>query len=191
MRAKKFETLSKATRAATKRAALAKAKEALRQFTGKLSFPILLLEKWVPLTTTTLKSEIEKQREAKADLLFAHYGIQLDDKDRWRKLSARLAVDFVPGMITVELQIKGGPHKNKTWHFDRYIDLVRDVDAMRVTLGKRKIFAAICDLVGQQPEKWGTYKGRERSLEIRYYEGKRKYAAAARLHAIGLKVPIL
>jgi hypothetical protein len=169
----KFETLSKATRAAAKRAALAKAKEALRQFTGKLSLPILDFGKWAPLTTTTLKSEIAKQREAKANLLFAHYGIQLDDKDRWQKLSVCLAADFVPGMIIVEYQ-QPGVHKNKTWHFDRYIDLVRDVDAIRATLGKRKIFAAICDLVEHQPEKWGAYKGRERSLEIRYYEGKRR-----------------
>jgi hypothetical protein len=176
----KFETLSKATRAAAKRAALAKAKEALRQFTGKLSSPIFVLPEWAPLTTTTLKPEIAKQREAKADPLFAHYGIQLDDKDRWRKLSARLAVDFVPGMIIVEYQYRGEGHKDKTWHFNRYVDLVRDVDAIRATLGKRKIFAAICDLVEHQPEKWGAYKGRERSLEIRYYEGKR----AARLHAM-------
>jgi hypothetical protein len=174
-----------------KRAALAKAKEALRQFTGELSSPILVpgTDGKYPLSTTTLKPEIAKQRGAKTDLLFAHYGIQSDDKDRWRKLSARLAVDFVPGMIIVEQQYRGGNHKDKTWHLYRYVALIRDVDAIRATHGKRKIFAAICDLVEHQPENWGGYKGRERSLEIRYHEGKRKFAAAADRHAIGLWYP--
>jgi hypothetical protein len=191
----KFKALPKAKVAAAKRAALAKAKEALRQFTGELSSPISLIlvpgpdGKWGPLSTTSLKREIAKQRRVKTDLLFAHYGIQSDDKDPWRKLSARLAVDFVPGMIVVEQQYQGGNHKDKTWHFYRYAGLIRDVDAIRARHGKRKIFAAICDLVEQQREKWGAYKGREPSLETRYHEGKRKFAAAADRHAIGLWYP--
>jgi hypothetical protein len=181
----KFKALPKA-----KRAALAKAKEALRQFTGELSSPILVpgTDGKYPLSTTTLKPEIAKQRAAKTDLLFAHYGIRSDDKDRWRKLSARLAVDFVPGMIVVEQQYQGRSHKDKR-RFYRYLGLIRDVDAIRATHGKRKIFAAICDLVEHQPENWGGYKGRERSLEIRYHEGKPKFAAAADRHAIGLWYP--
>jgi hypothetical protein len=187
----KFKALPKAKVAVAKRAALAKAKEAVRQFTGELSSPILVpgTDGKYPLSTTTLEPEIAKQRRAKIDLLFEHYGIQSDDKDRWRKLSACLAVDFVPGMIIVEQQYQGGSHKDKIWHFYRYVALVRDVDAIRATHGKPKIFAAICDLVEQQPEKWGAYKGEEPSLETRYYEGKRECAAAADRRAIGLWYP--
>jgi hypothetical protein len=45
----------------------------------------------------------------------------------------------------------------------------------------------ICDLVKQQPQKWGEYKGREDSLVTRYHEGKRKLASFKA--PIGLRKP--
>jgi hypothetical protein len=157
--------------------ALAKAKRALRKFTGALSSPILIPSpkgEWGPLSPGSLQREIAKQRVAKLDLLFAHYGIRPNDKDRLPKLATRLAVDFVPGMITVEqrsspYRAKKRPHRDKRWDLDRYADLVRDVDAYE---GKKE--AAIYDLVNKQPEKWGEYKGRELSLKSLYHQGKRK-----------------
>ena len=157
--------------------ALAKAKKALRKFTGELASPIRVPGpevEWGPLSPESLKSEIAKQRVAKLDLLFAHYGIRSNDKDRLPKLATRLAVDFVPGMITVEqrsspYRAKKRSHRDKRWDLDRYADLVRDVDAYE---GKKE--AAIYDLVNKQPEKWGEYKGRELSLKSLYHQGKRK-----------------
>jgi hypothetical protein len=64
--------------------ALAKAKRALRKFTGALSSPILVPSpnaEWGPLSPESLKSEIAKQRVAKLDLLFAHYGIRPNDNE--------------------------------------------------------------------------------------------------------------
>jgi hypothetical protein len=156
--------------------ALAKAKKALAKFTGKLACPILVPgpnAEWGPLSLESLEREIDRQRVAKLDLLFAHYRIPPNDKDRFRRLSACLAKDFVPGMITVEQRsspYKKGWHKDKYWTFGRYADLVRDVDAVR---HGQKIYAAICDLVEQQPKKWGEYKGRERSLETHYHKGNK------------------
>jgi hypothetical protein len=162
--------------------ALAKAKRALRKFTGALSSPIIIPSPkaaWGPLSPKGLEREFAKQRVAKLDLLLAHYRIRPNDKDRFLKLAACLAKDFVPGMITVEqhsspYRAKKGTHRDKLWDLDRFAALVRDVDAIRASYGKRKIFAVICDLVKQQPEKWGEYKGRELSLKSLYHEGKRK-----------------
>jgi hypothetical protein len=161
--------------------ALAKAKRALRKFTGALSSPILIPSpkaKWGPLSPESLKREIATQRLAKLDLLFKYYRILSNDKDRFVKLAKCLAVDFVPGMITIEL--RSSPyrakksHRDKRWDLDRYADLVRDVDAIRAAYPNQKIFAVICDLVKQQPEKWGDYKGRELSLKSLYHQGRRK-----------------
>ena len=157
--------------------ALAKAKKALRKFTGELSSPILIPSakaEWGPLSPESLKSEIAKQRVAKLDLLFAHYGIRPNDQDRLSKLATRLAVDFVPGMITVEqrsspYRAKKRSHRDKRWDLDRFADLVRDVDARG-----EKIIAAIYYLVNEQPEKWGECKGRELSLKSLYHQGRRK-----------------
>jgi hypothetical protein len=157
--------------------ALAKAKRALRKFTGALSSPILIPSpkaEWGPLSPKSLEREIAQQRLAKLDLLFAHYHIRPNDKDRFLKLAACLAKDFVPGMITIEhhsspYSAKKGSHRDKRWDLDRYADLVRDVDAYG---GKKE--AAIYDLVNKQPEKWREYKGRELSLKSLYHEGKRK-----------------
>jgi hypothetical protein len=176
------EALPKAKRAAAKRAALAKAKRALRKFKGALSSPILIPSRkaeWGPLSPKSLEREIATQQLAKLDLLFACYRIRSNDKDRFLKLAACLAKDFVPGMITIEqhsspYRAEKGAHRDKLWHLDRFAALVRDVDAIRAAYGKRKIFAVICDLVKQQPEKWGEYKGRELSLKSLYHQGKRK-----------------
>ena len=157
--------------------ALAKAKRALRKFTGPLSSPILIPSpkaEWGPLSRKSLKREIAQQRVAKLDLLLAHYRIRLSNKDRFLKLAACLAKDFVPGMITIEqhsspYRAKKKSHRDKRWNLDRYADLVRDVDAYG---GKKE--AAIYDLVNKQQEKWGEYKGRELSLKSLYHQGKRK-----------------
>jgi hypothetical protein len=162
--------------------ALAKAKRALRKFRGALSSPILVPgsnAEWGPLSPRSLEREIAQQRVAKLDLLLAHYSIRPNDKDRFLKLGACLAKDFVPGMITVEQRsspFKKWSHKDKRWTLDRYADLVRDVDAVR---HGQKIYAAICDLVEQQPKKWGAYKGRERSLESLYHKGRKMLANIA------------
>jgi hypothetical protein len=156
--------------------ALAKAKRALREFTGALSSPILIPSpkaEWGPLSPKSLEREIGTQRLEKLDLLFDHYRIRPNDKDRFLKLAACLAKDFVPGMITVEQ--RSSPyrakksHRDKRWDLDRYADLVRDIDAYG---GKKE--AAIYDLVNKQPGKWGEFKGRELSLKSLYHEGKRK-----------------
>jgi hypothetical protein len=157
--------------------ALAKAKRALRKFTGALSSPIPIpspKSEWGPLSPKSLKREIATQRVAKFDLLLAHYRIRPNDKDRFRKLAACLAKDFVPGMITIEqhsspYRAKKKSHRDRRWDLDRFADLVRDVDAYE---GKKE--AAIYDLVNDQPEKWGEYKGREHSLKSLYHQGKRK-----------------
>jgi len=157
--------------------ALAKAKRALRKFTGALSSPILIpspMADWGPLSPSSLEREIGTQRLAKLDLLFVHYRIRSNDKDRHLKLAACLAKDFVPGMITIEqrsspYRAKKGFHRDRRWDLDRYADLVRDVDAYG---GKKE--AAIYDLVNEKPEKWGKYKGREPSLKSLYHQGKRK-----------------
>jgi hypothetical protein len=160
----------------TKSEALAKAKRAARKFRGALSSPILIPSpkaEWGPLSPKSLEREIAQQRVAKLDLLLAHYRIRPNDKDRFLKLAACLAKDFVPGMITVEQ--RSSPyrarksHRDKRWDLDRFADLVRDVDAYG---GKKE--AAIYDLVNKQPEKWGKYKGRELSLKSLYHQGKRK-----------------
>jgi hypothetical protein len=157
--------------------ALAKAKMALRKFTGALSSPILIPSpnaKWGPLSPKSLEREIGTQRLAKLDLVFAYYRIRSNDKDRHLKLAACLAKDFVPGMITIEqhsspYRAKKRSHRDRRWDLDRFADLVRDVDAYG---GKKE--AAIYDLVNEQPEKWGEYKGRELSLKTLYHQGKRK-----------------
>jgi hypothetical protein len=157
--------------------ALAKAKRALRKFTGELSSPIPIPSpkaKWGPLSPKSLERDIAQQRGAKLDLLLAHYSIRPNDKDRIVKLAVCLAKDFVPGMITIEhhsspYRAKKGSHRDRRWDLDRYADLVRDVDAYG---GKKE--AAIYDLVNKQPEKWGEYKGRELSLKSLYHQGKRK-----------------
>ena len=115
--------------------ALAKAKRALRKFTSALSSPILIPSpnaEWGPLSPKSLDREIAQQRVAKLDLLLAHYRIRPNDKDRFLKLAACLAKDFVPGMITIgrhssPYRAKKRSHRDKRW--DRYADLVRDVDA--------------------------------------------------------------
>jgi len=157
--------------------ALAKAKRALCNFTGALSSPIVIPSpnaKWGPLSPKGLEREIGTQRLAKFDLLLAHYRIRPNDKDRYLKLAACLAKDFVPGMITIEAhsspyRAKKKSHRDKRWDLGRFADLVRDVDARG-----EKILAAIYYLVNEQPEKWGEYKGRELSLKSLYHEGKRR-----------------
>jgi hypothetical protein len=157
--------------------ALAKAKKALRKFTGELSSPILIPSakaEWGPLSPKSLDRKIAQQRVAKLDLLFAHYRIRSNDKDRFLKLAACLAKDFVPGMITIEQhsspdKAKKRSHRDRRWDLDRFAELVRDVDAYG---GKKE--AAMHDLVNEQPKKWGEYKGRELSLKSLYHEGKRK-----------------
>jgi hypothetical protein len=77
-------------------------------------------------------------------------------------------------MIAIEqhsspYRAKKGSHRDKRWDLDRFADLVRDVDAHG---GKKE--AAFYDLVNEQPEKWGEYKGRELSLKTLYHQGKRK-----------------
>ena len=157
--------------------ALAKAKKALGKFRGQLSSPIIVpgrMAGWGPLSPESLKRESAAQRLAKLGLLFSHYRIQPKDKDRFRKLAGCLAKDLVPGMITVEQ--RSSPyrfersHRDKRWDVSRLLDLVQDVQAR-----KGKVLARIYDLV--KTEKWGAYKGREASLEVRYYEGARIFRA--------------
>jgi hypothetical protein len=170
--------------------ALEKAKKALRKFTGQLSSPILVprrLGEWGPLSSISLQREIAQQRQAKFSLLFEHYRIQSNDKDRWRELATRLAVDLVPGMITIEQRSspykKKSSHKDQIWTSDRYADLVREVELLRGENKKIKIFTAVDDLVKQQPKKWGEYKDRQESLVTLYHEGKRKLKKEANLNA--------
>jgi len=159
--------------------ALARAKKALGKFRGELSSPIIVprpMADWGPLSDTSLQREIAQQRQAKFGLLFEHYRIRPNDKDRWGKLASRLAFDLVPGMITIEWHsspFKKSSHKDKNWTPDRCAALVRGVDALRGVNKNRKIFAAIYDLVNQQPQKWGKYKGRERSLVPLYHRGQK------------------
>ena len=66
--------------------ALAKAKRALRKFTGALSSPIPIPSRkaeWGPLSPKSLKRDIAQQRVAKFDLLLAHYRIGPKDKERF------------------------------------------------------------------------------------------------------------
>jgi hypothetical protein len=177
--------------------ALGKAKKALHKFTGELASPILVPgpePEWGPLSPASLEREIAQKRQAKLPLLFAHYRIRPNDKDRVPKLAACLAADFVPGMITIEQRsspYKKGSHKDKAWTLEQHADLVRGVDANRGVNRKEKIIAAIYAVVQQRPKEWGAYKGREWSLVPRYHEGKMKLAMnQASLNAfIGLWKP--
>jgi hypothetical protein len=80
-----------------KSAALAKARKALKQFSGKLADPILFEQGSGLLGDMFEEREIAEKRGAKLGLLFAFYQISPNDKDRWIKLSGCLATDFVPG----------------------------------------------------------------------------------------------
>jgi hypothetical protein len=149
--------------------ALAKARKALRQFSGELAAPIPVTEPGPGLAAATfLEREIAAQRNAKLELLFKHYNIQSNDKDRWVKLSGCLAADFVPGMITIKQHAtEKWVHKNKGWGFKKYSELVRDVDAIRAKSGRTKIHAVVGELSG----KWRAYT--TSSLVTRYHEGRK------------------
>jgi hypothetical protein len=162
--------------------ALAKARKALRQFSGALATPILVAEPGPGLAATMFSEhEIAKQRNAKLGLLFQHYHIRSNDKDRWIKLSGCLAADLVPGMITIKQpSTEKWAHKTKDWTFKKYTELVRDVDAIRATAGRAKIYSVVAELSG----KWRAHT--RPSLVTRYHEGRKmikqrtKWEASAR-----------
>src|SRR5262249_49138532 len=140
--------------------ALARARKALRQFSGELAAPILVeqgLGMAGPMFSDRL---IDEKRNAKLGLLFAHYHIPPDDKERWRRLSVCLASDFVPGLIAIDLSAKKSPltRKNRKWTQQQYEEFVRAVDGIREKSRKKRIEWAIDQLVRKQPERWGKYK---------------------------------
>jgi hypothetical protein len=163
--------------------AMAKARKALKGFSGKLADPILFEQGPGLLGDMIVEREIAEKRGAKLGLLFAHYHIPPNDKDRWIKLSECLATDFVPGMIAIKLSSRkfSSLRKNQKWTFKRYSGFVRDVDEIRTKSKLKRIDWAIDQVARQQPEKWGRYN--KASLNARYHEGKRIIGKRARVEA--------
>jgi hypothetical protein len=164
--------------------ALARARKALRQFSGELAAPILLKEEGPGLIhAISLRRKIAEHRNAKLGLLLAHYDIRPDDKNRWGKLSARLAEDLVPGMIAIisPSNKRRAPRKNQEWTMVRYRDLVREVDDIRAQSKLKLIEWAIKELLRLRPRKWGRYD--KDSLKTRYHEGKREIRKMTELQA--------
>jgi hypothetical protein len=163
---------------------MARARKALHQFSGELAAPILVEEQGPGmLSAMFLEREIAEKRGAKLGLLLAHYDIQPDDKDRWRRLSERLAADFVPGMIAVDLPPKKSflTRQGKKWTLQQYEDFVGAIDEIREKSKRKRIEWAIDQLVRKQPEQWRKYK--KESLKTRYHEGKTAVAESAKRKA--------
>jgi hypothetical protein len=159
------------------RAALARARKAVLSFSGELATPIVRKTSGCGVGILNVlferKQELDRILSAKTHLLLRHYEIKASDENRWSKLSARLACDFVPGMQVFEKSGKRGPKRRRTWPDDQYIKLVFQADAIRQDIGSRKKLSALMyELVKRDPREWGRYKGRERSLVTRYHEGR-------------------
>jgi hypothetical protein len=157
------------------RAALAEATEAVRGFSGELAKPIVVRPPLGLLGDMVVSQEVSRRRYAKLNLLLLHYDIGANKKDKWLKLTKRLALDVVPGMqVFVQARTRTGPKARRAWPPARYEKLVAGVDIIRNEFGpKSEITAAVHELVDRNPKEWGSFKGKERSLETRYYEGRR------------------
>jgi hypothetical protein len=82
--------------------AVAKAKEAVRQFSGELATPILVDPVSPGLAAVELsRRDIARRLRKKFFLLFEHFGTDPKDPDGWRKLSWHLSLNLVPGLITI------------------------------------------------------------------------------------------
>jgi membrane-associated protease RseP (regulator of RpoE activity) len=162
--------------------ALAQAKKALGKFSGQLASPILFSDSPGLAGPLFVQRAISAERSAKLELLLTHYRVHPNDKDRWIKLSACLAADFVPGMIAVKVPAEQlRERRNREWTVAQYSELVRDVDVIRSTIGARKIYRATSQLIHEKPEKWGAFSAS--SLVTRYHEGKRMTKRLAKLTA--------
>jgi hypothetical protein len=160
---------------------MSKARKALRRFSGELAAPILV-EPGLGLASDIFSDwEIDEKRNAKLGLLFAHYNIPPDDKERWMRLSVCLAADFVPGMIAFKMSAKKSSltWKNRKWTLQQYEEFVRAVDGIREKSRRKRIEWAIDQLMRKQPEQWRKYK--KDSLKTRYHEGKNAIAASSKL----------
>jgi hypothetical protein len=170
--------------------ALAKARKALQQFSGELAAPIVV-EPGPGLASDIFSDrEIDEKRNAKLGLLFAHYHIPPDHKERWMRLSVCFAADFVQGMIAFKMSAKKSPltRKNRKWTLQQYEDFVRAVDELREKSRKKRIKWAIDQLVRKKPEQWREYK--KGSLTTRYHEGKNAIAASGKLKASASAWPL-
>jgi hypothetical protein len=133
---------------------------------------------------------ISKERVERVRLLFGHYKIDPSDEQRYGKLAVRLALAHVPG-----LQVANRPKRGRkpTWKTGLGDELVRAVEDVMSRTGK-STKEAIAEL--RKEPKWGKYSAR--SLEIRYWEARRRQRALASLReawlnevniAFGLKRP--
>jgi hypothetical protein len=82
-------------------------------------------------------AKIEGRIDAKFELLFEHYEIALDDRDRWETLAGELAREHVRGLQFVADQPRkqGAPKK---WRLSMCKDFVDAVDSGRVFLAKQR-----------------------------------------------------
>ncbi len=158
-----------------------------RKFTGALKQPIVS-NPWVVALLTHGEPE-QKQKQIKTeetmrvcrlimkklDLLLAHYGIDENSEQKWMMLSLALGMDCVPGMKVVDHRgSKGRPAK---W-LGLNVILVLSVDKIANERGKG--IADAVQILVKREHQWGSYKGKESSLETRYYEAKKQSAVLLR-----------
>jgi hypothetical protein len=153
------------------------------KFSGELNKPIVsnltafLLMNSKPSENDLQKFwELESERIVhhqveKLDLLLNHYGIKPDSEHRWVQLSICLAREIVPGMMVINQtkRSKGRPGK---WNSGEGIKLIMHVEEIRKERN-RGTRDAIRNMVKRYPDQWGLYKGKERDLEVRYWEAKK------------------
>jgi hypothetical protein len=114
-------------------------------------------------------TRISQLKWKRLNLLLDHYKIDTNLPKKWLALSLWLAHDHVPGMRVVSEPVRKKGRQRKT---NEYAELLLTVDRIRAEENK-KISEAIRAMVKRYPKPWGSFKGKERSLQVRYSELKR------------------
>lgn len=125
------------------------------KFTGPLAEPVRLKLHYSTLAGGSLEEarqrNIEEHQRAfrewlsKFDLLFAHYGVSIENRswnDRdWPDLVARMAVDLIPGFRVVSAETRGRGHPTSS----PFEDICLLVDAELVKQGLRSDGSVVSD----------------------------------------------
>jgi hypothetical protein len=118
------------------------------------------------------KQLLIREVEAKFNLLFRHYGIELSDRSRLQRLAICLALDHLPGMKVVDEQArKGAPQK---WNVLQAKEFVELIDKIKNERGK-----GVEDAI-RTAKKRGKLSGDTRALSNRYRLSKRQIKEHAR-----------
>ncbi len=144
------------------------ARKAKPIYSGALNDPIVVQ----PLGTLSVVSESENKRirdeqVEKIKLLFQHYEIESNDKNRWQKLAIALAFQHVRGLQLALPPGKAGAAR--LWDYQEAQLLIDEVSAIAAT-SKLSVAGAIRLLCKQKGDRWGSNPD---SLQTRYYEAKR------------------